>query len=262
MGKALNELLAALGVSILQYFAMAKLDTEWTISHSYFANMGGYVLDFTDCKQLPATQAEVADGDAPRTGDITTVNATQPASHQEAWEAIQRRLREDLHGYANGIINSLRMKHRVWALNASHLFYCYTKGHIEAFPKVSTIQLEKMAQEDTFVKILALIQVLSLIIQLISRKISSLPMAPLEIAALAFAVSSMITYILYWRHPRGVRSVISLKARRPPTPDELNIIMVRSPTYLWTRSRSHGRADAELDLLPMPNDASNGVIKG
>jgi hypothetical protein len=70
MGKALNELLAALSVPELSCFERAKLDTEWTISHSYFANMGGYVLDFTDCKQLPATEAEVADGDALRTGDI------------------------------------------------------------------------------------------------------------------------------------------------------------------------------------------------
>lgn len=71
-------------------------------------------------------------------------------------------------------INSSRMKHTVLALNARQLLNCYRNGHIEEFPRVSANQIEKMAQGDTFVKILALDQVLSLIVQLISRQVSSL----------------------------------------------------------------------------------------
>jgi hypothetical protein len=80
------------------------------------------------------------------------------------------------------------------------LFY-YNREPIEEPPRVSAIQIEKMAQEDIFVKLLALLQVLSIVVQFVSRQVLSLPSAPLERAALAFVVASTITYILYWRRP-------------------------------------------------------------
>jgi hypothetical protein len=48
---------------------------------------------------------------------------------------------------------------------------------------------------------------------------------------------------------------------RLPTQTELDRIMAHGPTYLWTRCRSNGRVDAELDLLQMPNDASSDILQ-
>ena len=58
-------------------------------------------------------------------------------------------------------------------------------------------QLEVLNRGDAIVKVLALVQILYLIIQLITRKVVGLPSTQLEIGALAFSASSIITYIIY-----------------------------------------------------------------
>ncbi len=57
MGKVLNELLAAIiATSLIQ---TSKHDCEWSIIYSYYVNMGGFVLDFTDFLEPPTPLAEV-----------------------------------------------------------------------------------------------------------------------------------------------------------------------------------------------------------
>lgn len=260
MGKALNELLSALSISRRISLQKIREDFEWTMMHSYYANMGGFVLDFTDFLKLPATQSEDPVEGSTDVGDTASHLAPKPPSRQQTWESIQERIdRECANETKPGRTNGLRMKHSVWALDAHQLLECRGIGLINTLPRISTAQLEKLTQEDTFVKILALVQVLSLIIQLISRKVSSLPSSQLEIAALAFAASSAITYMLLWGRPRSVRTMTILKAARLPTMAEVDLIMVNGPSYVWTGRRTQGRIDAELDLVPMPNDASSDI---
>jgi hypothetical protein len=164
------------------------------------------------------------------------------------------------HGKAlNKLLAVVAATRRVRALNANQLLDCHELGYIKAWPKLSSTQLEKLAQENSFVKILAVLQVLSLIVQLISPKVSNLPSSPLEIAVLAFAASSTITYILYWGRPRGVRTVTVLKATRLPDKPDIDNIIMSAPSCVWIRERFQGRVDTELDLMPMPNDANSDI---
>jgi hypothetical protein len=63
---------------------------------------------------------------------------------------------------------------------------------LENYQEFPLLKLEKMAQEYTLAKVLALIQALLIAIQFINRQVSFLPSAPLEISALDFAVVSTI----------------------------------------------------------------------
>jgi hypothetical protein len=53
--------------------------------------------------------------------------------------------------------------------------------------------------------------------QLIAQRAIGLPFTQLKIAALAFAASSTVIYILYWSRPQGVESVYVIKAKKCPT---------------------------------------------
>ncbi|KUJ07171.1 uncharacterized protein LY89DRAFT_660914 [Mollisia scopiformis] len=101
---------------------------------------------------------------------------------------------------------------------------------------------------DKLVKGLALAQIIYLIAQLAARKIAALPSTQLEIAALAFSASSMITYIFYWGRPQGVNSMRLLKAKRIPDHHRLGIILSGRPVHLWTSVRTPERLDKQLDL--------------
>lgn len=106
------------------------------------------------------------------------------------------------------------------------------------------------------VKLLALLQVVYLIIQLVARKVAGLPSAQLEIGALAFSVSSIVTYLLYWNRPQGVESVHVFKPKRLPTDNEIETVARFGPTYMWTKQmlRPDYKFEKELDIMPIPND--------
>lgn len=127
-------------------------------------------------------------------------------------------------------------------------------------PNIPARELQKLDRGDKLIKVLALAQILYLIVQLIARKVRNLPSTQLEVAALAFSASSILTYLLYWGRPQGVESVKVLKAKKTPRLRNLDEFVRASPTYFWTRGRSVGRLDDELDLVPLPNDGSNVVM--
>jgi len=121
-------------------------------------------------------------------------------------------------------------------------------------PAIAVRQLEALNRGDFLAKALALVQVTYLMIQLIARKLDGLPSAQLEIAALAFSASSMITYILCWNRPQGVESIHIMKLNRALSESEIAQLAAHGPQYLWTKFRSTYKFEKELDLEPIPND--------
>lgn len=198
--------------------------------------MGGFVLDFT----------EVLDQQSP---GLSPENAF--ALDRLAAEMVleDERIR----------INSLRMRHKGWALINDPLERTHHYGLFQTLPQVSKILLERLNKGDPLVKTLALIQVTWLIIQLIARKISKLPSSQLEIAAIAFSVYSIVTYLIYWNRPHGVETIWSIKASRLPTQSDMRGIAECGPFCLWTGERGESRVDSDYDLVPLPNDSSVDV---
>jgi hypothetical protein len=118
--------------------------------------------------------------------------------------------------------------------------------------------LEKLDRGETLAKALAVVQVAYLIVQLVARKVADLPSAQLEIGALAFSASSIITYVLYWNRPQGVESLHIAKAKTVP-PSNLIDLAEQGPSYLWFDHRPESKFDKELDLAPIPNDSSHKI---
>ncbi len=158
---------------------------------------------------------------------------------------------------ASGRLNLSRLTHRYWALVPDQItILTQTSSSVSVLdlPTVPARQLEALNRSDILVKALALVQISYLIVQLVARKLDSLPSAQLEIGALAFSVLSLITYVLYWNRPQGVEGIHILKPNRAPSEDELREISSWGPSYLWTRYRSGYNFEKELDLEPLPND--------
>jgi hypothetical protein len=149
--------------------------------------------------------------------------------------------------------NLSRFLHRTWALNNLQLRIAFEKGLIE-LPDISSQNLAKLDRGENLAKLLALLQMTYLIIQLIARKMANLPSTQLEIATVAFAAVSMITYLLYWARPQGVDSVHVIQAKKIPDGHGFRLLLARSAQYLWTYARLESRADADFDVVPLPND--------
>jgi hypothetical protein len=263
VGKALNDWLAARYIphwcSQLADEIRSKVP-EWEPVHGYYANLGGFVLDFTALKDVhtaPSEGVKLACVTAHKTNgkaQISGINAEYAAT-------FLRQLIDDmLQGESKTLqpverINLVRMRRSRWVLNLGLLYGAYSLRLIEALPSVSGKELEGLDKGDALVKSITVLQVLWLIIQLIVRKCANLESSQLEVAALAFSVSSVITYILYLGRPQGVVNVTRIEASRLPTREDVKELLKWSPSYLWIGRRSEAKAWGDLDLLPIPNDA-------
>lgn len=172
------------------------------MTQAYLANMGYLVLD---AKYL-MDKTPVDGGHLPGEG------ITEERRNNEQIGDIVEHILARAKIPTNTTVNLRRFGSRYWALNPFQWQQILDWECVDR-PEISSSQLAQLDRGGSLVKFLVLIQVAYLIVQLILRKMKSLP-SQIEIAALAFAVCSMITYALYWDRPQGVESIHIIKPKR------------------------------------------------
>jgi len=133
-----------------------------------------------------------------------------------------------------------------WYVDADQLALARQLGIIDKLPCMSEDEIGDLNKGDIFVKFLAVSQISWLCIQLITRVSRGLATTQLEIVTLAFAVISIITYILLYNRPKDVQAVRELYATRYPTPDDLSDIAKAGPSPLFMTRRD----------VAIPNDSN------
>ncbi|KAK4085540.1 uncharacterized protein Triagg1_530 [Trichoderma aggressivum f. europaeum] len=135
----------------------AKQDrVAWSLSHSYFANMGGFVI------------------------------RAKPTDEQR--------------------------HHDPYHLTGNSILALRERGFIEKLHSMTKAEINDRSKGDILVKLIALGQIIWSVIEIIARAFRRLPVSPLEVAVVAFAVSAIFIYGLYWNKPQrvGVAQAIQL----------------------------------------------------
>ncbi|KAK4085541.1 uncharacterized protein Triagg1_531 [Trichoderma aggressivum f. europaeum] len=103
--------------------------------------------------------------------------------------------------------------HNPYHLTSEGILTLLNKEHIDQLPDISEAEIKDKSKGDMFVKAIAVGQIVWSIIQIIGRGIKRLPVSPLEVAVVAFAVCAVITHGLYWYKPQrvGTTTTIHLK---------------------------------------------------
>lgn len=91
-----------------------------------------------------------------------------------------------------------------FAANSAQLCVLLSSGIIGQLPSITEAQIKDKSKEDVVVKVLALLQVLQLVVELIIRKVYGLATSPLEIAALSFSVCAGLTYLFWLGKPKDI----------------------------------------------------------
>ncbi|KAK0712654.1 hypothetical protein B0T26DRAFT_714882 [Lasiosphaeria miniovina] len=274
VGKALGERLAVRGTDwFLNGNALDNAPFESI--HGYLCNMGYFILDVDD-SMFPATN-QVQEQEPNK--DTITSSALPPQTTPGEPEKSPpgEQYKENVVSKSDEI-NLGRLNGRYLALNLNQ-WHCASKMGMGRVPFIPSQQLEKLDRGGALVKGLAIVQVAYLIVQLVARWAFGLPSTQLEIATLAFSVSSAITYVLYWDRPQGVDTIHIVQAnpRRHNDPsvgvvpsDLLNVwhrpdwsfekcracLAKFGPSYLWHGPRSYFH-EPDVGPIPIPNDASN-----
>lgn len=145
---ACNELIAAR--SICKRMKELDLGEEetWSLTHSYYANMGGFVV-------------------------------RNPLANKAIY-------------------------HDPYHLTGEELLELRKRKHIAKLPSMAEAEIKDKSKGDILGKSIALGQIAWSIIQIIARVMRKLPVSPLEVAVVAFAVCAILTYVLYWEKPQRV----------------------------------------------------------
>lgn len=123
-------------------FKRSEHITSWTVTHAYYCNSGGFLLDF------PSKDEPIA-------------------------------------------------------INTAQLRYLLDKKAINSTPTITEAEIKEKGQGDFFAKLLAVLQLIWLVMQLITRKTLNLRPTKIEITALSFAVCSLVTYTLWFWKPQS-----------------------------------------------------------
>ena len=162
-------------------------------------------------------------------------------------------------------VNLLALQGNIWSLDVCQLLLARKMGIIKKLPQISQNELDDRSEGDSFVKGLALVQVVGLFVQIVARGAASLPPAQLEIAVIAFALSAFIIYILLWNSPQNVGTPVYISAARRPSRQELSRLAIRGPDIYPTIRWNHlipNHAIHCMDYNIYIDELSLGVVVG
>ncbi|KAI1639672.1 hypothetical protein F4809DRAFT_656560 [Biscogniauxia mediterranea] len=173
---AVHDLLAAMkSYQKLQEFS-EKDGLEWTLTHCFYANMGGFV--------------------------------------------IRIRAKEGLE------------YHNPYHLTANDIHRLRKERVLQTLPSITKEEIDDKSKSDSFVKALAVTQILWTTLQIVVRAARKLSISQLELAVLAFAVCAVIIYVLYWNKPKSIRTATVIEEYDDGIPYEVLRLLNGSSTNI------------------------------
>lgn len=255
-----GQLTWALGeLKYLKHFAEED-DVPWSLTHSLFANMGGFVVrEFTPdrsrdllplgtsrrregdrnvkaqfiniagdglqtVQQVPAETTDSAIGGAeisPRTDCYITPDGIEEIESMKEGNAHAAEL---LTGSRNALHDNVEgqphAEPRAIFLHAGDVLLLRKKGIIK-LPYITRDEIMDKGKSDSFARVIAVCQTLWLVVQMLVRSGRHLEVSQLEIGTTAFVLCAIIIYALNWHKPKNVGVPWTLCSFARRMPDEM-----------------------------------------
>ncbi|KAK5654234.1 hypothetical protein OQA88_7409 [Cercophora sp. LCS_1] len=207
-------------------------EAEWTLTHSMYANMGGFVVRFPTTEDLGQPSIEETSDRIGTWLDKLRVYSEVGYRHLGPfdWDPHRKHfalakanigfLGLDEQNVSDGEARALSGS--VWALNAPQLLEARRCGIIRQLSAITEDEINDKNKGDMLIKLLAILQVVWLNIQLIIRAIEGRQSSQLEITALALAACAFATYVLLLWQPKDIYTPAVLLAQRSPSQEEFD----------------------------------------
>ncbi|KAL8399253.1 hypothetical protein RB596_007902 [Gaeumannomyces avenae] len=251
----------------------------WSTTHSWFANQGGFFIHFPPhLWDPPATESATkslrlgSDESAIELGSIEEqglgfLNAFgSPLLRRRQKKHDRRRERaiskygslpgkpcDKFHKYVQEEARNIEQKddedfadHNLfhisdtWVVNPQQLLYLREQGIIQRLPNLEEEELQDRNKSNAIVKLLAITQVCWLATQLVTRAARGLPVATLEISAVAYITNSLVIYLLQWDSIKDLTVPVRLEASRPPTKKQFARVIRKIGGYTFRKMMANG----------------------
>jgi len=215
LSKAWEELVVAQSdLKALQKLA-GEDGTEWTLTHSLFANMGGFVIRGNTGQELQALE-KTHNESTPLTGPSVTDEREQITKASSSAPLVSSRQiaipRDQTH--ALGHCDPFH-------LTAAGIFRLRTSGQLPKMPLISADDINDKSKTDSFARVISVAQITWIVAQVLTRVARRLAVSQLEIAVVAFSACAIIIYILHWKKPKSVLIPCTVLTFPGPIPLEI-----------------------------------------
>ena len=167
--------------SVKEMRGLGYQDRQWSMSHAFFANMGGFVLNVQSQGQEKIVAGE--EGDA-------HISEKRPES-----------LRQDV-AQREGLEQRF--------LCAAQLAMLIRKPYGLHLPQLTTEDLRDRSKSNTLAKLLACTQAGWLVVQCFARAGQHLAVSQLELATAGFVGCTLMTYLFWWSKPKDVETRVAI----------------------------------------------------
>ena len=208
-------------------------EVPWTMTHTLLANMGGFVIRSQQDKR---TESRLKGGDSkPDDSDaiaaiVPTVLARNPAKasieltdHAEVTSTAcdLPRMSDEREFSSNGAEVASEPLPNPCHVTAEDIFILRQSEHLKKLPHITEDEINDRSKSNSFVKAIAVTQILWMVVQIIVRTSRGLAITQLEIAVMAFSVCAVILYIFNWRKPKGIKTTFPLAIFSGDIPDAI-----------------------------------------
>lgn len=163
-------------------------DQQWSMTHAFFANMGGFVInaEVEGRKEVVGGKNGVSDGFKEKTESLRHIVAQRGGLEQRS-------------------------------LCATQLAMLIRKPYELRLPQLTIEDLRDRSKSNTLAKLLACMQAGWLVVQCFARAHQHLAISQLELATAGFVGCTVMTYLFWWNKPRNAESTVPIDC-----PDELH----------------------------------------
>jgi hypothetical protein len=243
----------------LQEFAKLD-DVPWSMTHSLFANMGGFVIRFNvdrlaNSVNNAATQTTNQEkGGETQKQDLFQNSSDQGFSNPDMEKAqVESATATEPFGKWD---NLARPYNNLFHLNGPQIIELRKSGLLPRLPHITVQEINDKSKSDSMVRLIAVVQIVWTVVQIMTRAARHLAISQLEIAVIAFAVCAIITYALNWSKPKGIQVPCTLLQYRNEIPDRICALLDKpgeDETSLLDYLASLFRRDKQKSGGPLSN---------
>ncbi|KAN0102644.1 hypothetical protein V8E51_010957 [Hyaloscypha variabilis] len=118
--------------------------------------------------------------------------------------------------------DAFRNRPMLMHLVSEEIFNLRSNGCLARLPYLTPEELEDHNKSDSLIRVIAIIQIVWSVIQILARAARHLAISQLEIAVLAFAACAVVMYGLNWYKPKGVQVPITVLQYRDNGPNSMH----------------------------------------
>ena len=189
----------------------------WTLTHTYYANMGGFVIQSgvqEDVHVIPYIPAEnVNTGNCPEKANVSGTQVLEVINNDKV---VQKS-----HPTTISKNDGSYPYHNPYHLTAIQICELRREGFLPKLPYISKEELDDKSKGNSFIKAIALFQIIWATIQIIVRAVRNIAISQLELAVIAFATCAVIIYLLYWSKPKSVSTVTTILQYQDQIPKDV-----------------------------------------